>query len=316
MKEFIAQYINFINENSKFILLSTILAILLFGGIYSYNPQIINVFVETIDYKKLFQITFITICLLCLLLIILNLFLNYLDNKNTNEQEFERIYKIERDFKKLMNLKINSTTKITEEEKKELLEKLVIQFENGITEDFTRKIEEKFKINNLQQYSHRAISRLHEEIYSLNRRGNINLFIGMFLSLSGLAYLGFTVYTSNAYTTYEMLFIHLAPRTLFVIFIELFSFFFLNLYKKSLDDIKYYQNEITNLEAKYLSLDQSKQSGNFKLLANALETLNKTERNFILKKDETTIELEKNKIEAQSSNNTIQALKDIINFKR
>lgn len=316
MKEFIAQYINFINENFKFILVSTILAILLFGGIYSYNPQIINVFVETIDYKKFFQIAFIIICLLCLLLIILNLFLNYLDNKNTNEQEFERIYKIERDFKKLMNLKINSITKITEEEKKELLEKLVIQFENGITEDFTRKIEEKFKINNLQQYSHRAISRLHEEIYSLNRRGNINLFIGMFLSLSGLAYLGFTVYTSNAYTTYEMLFIHLAPRTLFVIFIELFSFFFLNLYKKSLDDIKYYQNEITNLEAKYLSLDQSKQSGNFKLLANALETLNKTERNFILKKDETTIELEKNKIESQSSNNTVQALKDIINFKR
>ena len=89
-----------------------------------------------------------------------------------------------------------------------------------------------------------------------------------------------------------------------------------NLYKKSLDDIKYYQNEITNLEAKYLSLDQSKQSGNFKLLANALETLNKTERNFILKKDETTIELEKSKIETQSSNNTVQALKDIINFKR
>ena len=88
------------------------------------------------------------------------------------------------------------------------------------------------------------------------------------------------------------------------------------LYKKSLDDIKYYQNEITNLEAKYLSLDQSKQSGNFKLLANVLETLNKTERNFILKKDETTIELEKSKIETQSSNNTVQALKDIINFKR
>ena len=47
-----------------------------------------------------------------------------------------------------------------------------------------------------------------------------------------------------------------------------------------------------------------------------LETLNKTERNFILKKDETTIELEKSKIETQSSNNTVQALKDIINFKR
>ena len=266
--------------------------------------------------KKSFQIALILISVLTFFIFILKLFLDYLDNKTTSNPDFERIYKIERDFKKLLSLKINSAAKITEEEKKELLEKLIAQFENGITDDFTKKIEEKFKINNLQQYSHRAIFRLHEEIDSLNRRGNINLFIGMFLSLSGLAYLGFTVYTSNTYTSYEMLFIHLAPRTLFVVFIELFSFFFLNLYKKSLDDIKYYQNEITNLEAKYLSLDQSKQSGNFKLLANALETLNKTERNFILKKDETTIELEKNKIETQSSNNTVQALKDIINFKR
>ncbi|QZM12977.1 hypothetical protein ABVS_2329 [Acinetobacter lwoffii] len=41
-----------------------------------------------------------------------------------------------------------------------------------------------------------------------------------------------------------------------------------------------------------------------------------TERNFILKKDETTIDLERSRIESESSNNTIQALKDIISFKK
>ena len=164
--------------------------------------------------KKSFQIALILISVLTFFIFILKLFLDYLDNKTTSNPDFERIYKIEREFKKLLSLKINSTAKITEEEKKELLENLIIQFENGITENFRKKIEDKFKIGSLQQYSDRAIFRLHEEIDSLDKRGNINLFIGMFLSLSGLAYRGCTVYTSNTYTTYEMLFIHLAPRTL------------------------------------------------------------------------------------------------------
>ena len=310
------KFLNYLNDNIKFFIV-VIFSIIVFLFTLNFDTVDLSLLKENkIINDKILPLTFAISTLIIATFITLKMFLNYLDNKTATKSDYERINKIERDFKKLLSLKINTTAKITDEEKKDLLEKLIVQFENGITEDFRKKIEDKFQISSLQQYSRGAIHRLREEIDSLNRRGNINLFIGMFLSLSGLAYLGFTVYTSNAYTTYEMLFIHLAPRTLFVIFIELFSFFFLNLYKKSLDDIKYYQNEITNLEAKYLSLDQSKQSGNFKLLTNALETLNKTERNFILKKDETTIELEKNKIEVQSSNNTVQALKDIINFKR
>ena len=39
------------------------------------------------------------------------------------------------------------------------------------------------------------------------------------------------------------------------IFIEVFSFFFLKLYKSGLADILYYQNELTNLESKFLALE-------------------------------------------------------------
>lgn len=101
---------------------------------------------------------------------------------------------MEKSYKKLLDLKFNSSINITENEKDDLLNKLTIQFENSITDDFKRKIEEKIKINNLQTVSKNSIIRLQEEINSLNRRGNINLFIGMLLSLSGLIYLGFTVF--------------------------------------------------------------------------------------------------------------------------
>lgn len=110
--------------------------------------------------------------------------------------------------------------------------------------------------------------------------------------------------------------IYFLPRISLTILIEVFSYFFLNLYKKNLEDIKYFQNEVTNLESQYLAVLYAFEHNNGQVKAKVIEKLMDTERNFILKKDETTIDLEKNRIDAQSSNTTVQALKDIINFKR
>ena len=163
----------------------------------------------------------------------------------------------------------------------------------------------------------RSISRIKQEIRYLRNTGNIQLYLGVILSISAITLVAEKVFFNlTTYSDINHFLVEILPRAFLLIFIEIFSFFFLNLYKKSLDDIKYLNNELTNLENKFLALYISKENGNFKLLSSSLNELLKTERNFILKKDETTIELEKNKIEAQSSNNTIQALKDIISFKK
>lgn len=114
----------------------------------------------------------------------------------------------------------------------------------------------------------------------------------------------------TAATTVE-LFSYTLPRLSFFMLVVLLAFFFLNLYRKSMDDIKYYQNEITNLEAKYLSLQMAKSMNNHKLISSILEQLVKTERNFVLEKDQSTIELEKERISSNNANNTLQAVKDI-----
>ena len=78
-----------------------------------------------------------------------------------------------------------------------------------------------------------------------------------------------------------------------------------------MDDIKYYQNEITNLEAKYLSLQIAKSMNNHKLLSSILEQLMKTERNFVLEKDQSTIDLEKERLSSDNANNTLKTITDI-----
>lgn len=163
-----------------------------------------------------------------------------------------------------------------------------------------------------------TISRLKGYLADLNRKANLNLISGLTFCFVGL---GFIFYSLIAYTptnppNLNNTLIYFLPRISLTILIEVFSYFFLNLYKKNLEDIKYFQNEVTNLESQYLAVLYAFEQNNGQVKAKVIEKLINTERNFILKKDETTIELEKNRIESQNSNNTVQALKDIITFKR
>lgn len=76
----------------------------------------------------------------------------------------------------------------------------------------------------------------------------------------------------------------------------------MNTYKLNIIDIKYFHNELTNLEMKFSTLKlnyASNQDG--KLNEKLLKIIANTERNFILQKRETSITQEAQKIEQQSN---------------
>ncbi|MEI8616865.1 hypothetical protein P4S63_03450 [Pseudoalteromonas sp. B193] len=79
--------------------------------------------------------------------------------------------------------------------------------------------------------------------------------------------------------------------------IEVFAYFFLKLYKQGLSEIKYFQNEITNIESKFLALRLSSKSGQGDCIKEVVANLLTTERNFVLEKGQTTIELEQVRID-------------------
>lgn len=198
----------------------------------------------------------------------------------------------------------NIEDKLNQESNEEYLERLEFNIKKNVFEEvFNGQIE-------------RSIERLREEKASSFRRGNFNLMIGVMISSVG----GYIAYTfiqklPTADNTVQ-LFSYTLPRLSFFMLMILLAFFFLNLYRKSMEDIKYYQNEITNLEAKYLSLQMAKSMNNHKLISSILEQLVKTERNFVLEKDQSTIELEKERISSNNANNTLQAVKDIFQSKK
>lgn len=189
------------------------------------------------------------------------------------------------------------------------------KIENTSNELYFSVLKEKLKgqvqIENFQYKISGIESRVKSEIIRLSKSGIINLSLGMMLSIGGITYLGLFILDAKDFDDLEHMFMSVFPRSVFVLLIEVFAYFFLKLYKQNLDDIKYYQNELTNIESKNLALQISKQSNNHKLITLCIEEFLKTERNFILEKDQSTIDLEKERISSNNANNTLQAIKDI-----
>ena len=146
-------------------------------------------------------------------------------------------------------------------------------------------------------------SRLATEVESLGRRANVNLSIGFLVSLVGMIALAFFIWTASSELTGDVNVMQVVVRFLtklsLVIFMQVFAYFFLRLYRYSLFEIKYFQNELTNIEQKYIALNVAMQSGNKDAVAKITAELSKAERNFILKKGETTVGLQREEIEAR-----------------
>lgn len=164
--------------------------------------------------------------------------------------------------------------------------------------------------------SEQTIDRLRQELFSLSKRGNLNLSIGIVTTLTGLLLLGMFVLREPQTTTDATSFlISFVPRISLVVLIEVFAYFFLRLYKATLTEIKYFQNEVTSMEAKFLALIVATKSGSTDHLSKVIDHLSQTERNFILNKDQTTVDLERARMDHQERTDVWAKLSDLLKKK-
>ena len=148
--------------------------------------------------------------------------------------------------------------------------------------------------------------RINGELTRLRKSANLNLVIGTLTTALAITALAYEVFKSEfeIIDTVKLL-THYLPRLSLIIFIEIFAFFFLKLYKSTLSDIKYFNNEKTNIDFKLISLKTALNFGDTKMIKSMLQELIRTERNFKLGKNESTVELEK--VKSEMNNNKILA---------
>jgi hypothetical protein len=146
-----------------------------------------------------------------------------------------------------------------------------------IGSDLNQSSEKKFL---LDVFEHTA-SRIGMEINSLRRRANLNLVLGITITIIGLIILWYyVVYTGHVTDNKNIESMeYFIPRFSLVILIEVFAYFFLRLYKNSLSEIKYFQNELTNIESKLLSVVMVLSNANDVVRNKFILLVAKTDRN-------------------------------------
>jgi len=226
---------------------------------------------------------------------------------------------------------------VSDEVKAQLLRQLEFSMQKQIQEDSFKAFDQELAKRELKLKTwEESVSgfdtireRLLLETKRLQKRANINLFLGTFITIiAGIGLLFIVVLRPFDLTGFPKeeyswrIVSHYIPRLSLIIFAQVFAFFFLRLYKADLADIKYYQNEITNVEMRLaalktsLSIEQRELPKEDKeILKNVLAELVRTERNFVLKKGETTVELEKFKRETFDSNNLAAHIATVLKTK-
>ncbi len=193
-------------------------------------------------------------------------------------------------------------------ERLRILDKLIIKSAFFETEDETNNIDNKSKDNSeISDYNTAKLvsldsteavfrisyNRLSKQEYSLKKQANVYLIIGCLISVGGLLALLYVIQlnSSGSVTTLLSKFNYFSRLSL-VIFVEMLALFFLKLHKENIRNVKYYQNEMTNIELKYLALLCSKENAGVTDFSDIIKSFSSTERNFILNKGESTVDLE------------------------
>ncbi len=108
------------------------------------------------------------------------------------------------------------------------------------------------------------------------------------LAITVLIYVLFNAAAPDGASQIQSIFYY-TSRLFLVLLVQGISIFFLNLYKTTLNNVLYISNEITNHESKRDSLAIALNGGSTETADSMLTSLANTERNFILKKGETSI---------------------------
>jgi hypothetical protein len=157
-----------------------------------------------------------------------------------------------------------------------------------------------------------TVSRLKSYADKLQEKASVNLAWGIASTLTAILILAFVLI--NASPSPEaaqiVMVFYYTSRVLLVLLVQGISIFFLNLYKATLNNIMYVNNEITNYEARRDALVLSLNSGNVGSVQSILLSLALTERNFALKKGETSIfsTMESSQSEVQDPTSVIKEM--------
>ncbi|MEJ5055070.1 hypothetical protein [Sphingobacterium sp. MYb382] len=159
--------------------------------------------------------------------------------------------------------------------------------------------------------------RLKEECNRLNKQALINLFLCFFIAFILMSFIAYTSIISsdiNNQNTLHLFIIKYIPRIIAISSLLTMFLYFAKLYKTNILDVKYYQNELTNIEIKQISLKTALINNEKDVLNKVISDLSNIERNLVLGKDQTTNDIERLKIENEINKDYLNKVWELISI--
>ncbi|MES3035501.1 MAG: hypothetical protein V4813_15985 [Gemmatimonadota bacterium] len=180
---------------------------------------------------------------------------------------------------------------------------------SSLEERFGDAVARSRRVDELRSLADRTKVRLLDEVSALSKRSNLNLVIGILTTVAAVALLSYIVLTAQlAVVDWRAILPGYLLRLSLVVFIEVFAFFFLRMYKVSLQEIKYFQNELTNVEARFIALEAAIGAEDTDATRSIITHLATLDRNSPLQQGQSTVELERLRIENGSIKYFLQAI--------
>ena len=181
--------------------------------------------------------------------------------------------------------------------------------------EYCKFIEEKGQKNELFFYIFEYKNRLENHIKNLTKNSAVNLSIGLGTAIIGILVIIYLLLILEPPSEHDLQLFHYLSRIFLAFFIELFSLFFIRLYRDNLFEIKYFHNELSNIDSKIIALKTALLKDNDEFIKEVIMELIKVDRNNVLKKGETTIELEKMKCDKTEYKTFVESFKNFTSNK-
>jgi len=207
---------------------------------------------------------------------------------------------------------------LSEAQHQEFIEAITTRINNTAVETYLDQIRssliEKDFLLTIGSRSDETLRRIYREIEALTRRATLNLVLGVVTAVSGILLLSYIVLgEGKSITNLTDFTISFIPRLSIVTIIEVFAYFFLRLYKSSLNEIKYFQNEATNIEFHFTALLSALKEKNPELMKETVLSFLRTDRNPLLVGDQKSQSLESDKLYSTPISLSAQHLDAILN---
>lgn len=143
--------------------------------------------------------------------------------------------------------------------RQELIEALRPTVHAGVADEletrFRQRLSQSARDQEIRESFATAEHRLRGELGALGRRSNLNLVIGVLTTSMAVGLLTYMVLGAAVnFDNLTSLLSHYIPRLGLVLFIEVFSFFFLRLYKATLAEMRMYQTDLTALTIQHVAV--------------------------------------------------------------